>query len=311
MPPAAQPVRRLKNLSRILPIIPESLAGEFELEREYVEEPEIPIDEVRELIRPYQVTLERAHEGLSTFELGPPEVLGWGEIQPEIIGSRTLSRLFEYQARVAVDDDRMDDAVQALLDVVRLGANLSYGGDSTCALVGGACLTGTLDDIYGVIDRLQPRHLDVILKDLDDLRDYYESPEAYVTWDPYYYAHLDVLSRIEYYWDFKLGMRKRFVRAMKRYHARFDLLRLEMAIRLYRLWNGRWPGSLDVLLPDALSRLPADPFSGQGFIYRLAGDSYVFYGVGPDGNDDGGLRATRRELRLGKRGDQFFDAEWY
>ena len=86
--------------------------------------------------------------------------------------------------------------------------------------------------------------------------------------------------------------------------------RLALALRLYQADHGRPAGNLDELVPQYLPKLPDDPFApGQTFHYRAskgenivwppdapgapprAGDG-VLWSVGPDGNDDGGVRQT-------------------
>ena len=74
----------------------------------------------------------------------------------------------------------------------------------------------------------------------------------------------------------------------KRHSAELRLLALELALRLHSLDHGKPPGSLSELVPRYLARLPADPFSTSGFIYRVAGTNWLAYSIGPDGKDDDG-----------------------
>jgi len=69
------------------------------------------------------------------------------------------------------------------------------------------------------------------------------------------------------------------------------LLLVMLALHTFRLEHGHYPASLAELAPAYLKRLPDDPFALQGtFGYRLDGDHYLLYSVGPDGKDDGGKR---------------------
>ena len=66
------------------------------------------------------------------------------------------------------------------------------------------------------------------------------------------------------------------------------------ALEAFRAQEGRYPKSLDVLVPEHLANLPGDPFdsSGAPLLYRSRGGeqgSIVLYSVGPDGIDDGGV----------------------
>ncbi|MFT3878969.1 MAG: hypothetical protein QM703_04830 [Gemmatales bacterium] len=61
-----------------------------------------------------------------------------------------------------------------------------------------------------------------------------------------------------------------------------------LACERYRLANGSYPKTLNTLVPDYLTAIPFDPFSGNSVLYRRLPDGAVFYSVGMDGNDDGG-----------------------
>jgi len=68
-----------------------------------------------------------------------------------------------------------------------------------------------------------------------------------------------------------------------------ELLLVTLALHTYRLERGHYPASLKELAPVYLQRLPDDPCATEGtFHYRLQGDNYILYSVGPDGKDDGG-----------------------
>lgn len=60
------------------------------------------------------------------------------------------------------------------------------------------------------------------------------------------------------------------------------------ALARYRLRAGQPPTQLEQLVPDLLSRMPADNFSGGPLRYTLRGGQPVIYSVGWDGRDDGG-----------------------
>jgi hypothetical protein len=71
-----------------------------------------------------------------------------------------------------------------------------------------------------------------------------------------------------------------------------------LALARYRLRTGKYPESLEALVPDFLAAVPLDLMSAKPLCYRLNSDgSYVLYSVGEDGQDDGGdassVRATK------------------
>lgn len=72
--------------------------------------------------------------------------------------------------------------------------------------------------------------------------------------------------------------------------AQNGLLLIALALRAYRLEHGRYPVTLAELAPVYVKKIPADPFALQGvFGYRIAGNTFVLYSVGPDGKDNGGV----------------------
>ena len=74
-------------------------------------------------------------------------------------------------------------------------------------------------------------------------------------------------------------------------------LRMLVALERYRLTHGAYPRTLDQLVPDFITRVAIDPWSGRPLVYRLlsspgaAGRPFVLYSVGADGIDDGGRSA--------------------
>lgn len=83
-----------------------------------------------------------------------------------------------------------------------------------------------------------------------------------------------------------------------------------LALQRYRLEKGRYPVSLDELIPTGyLGSLPADPFSDKPLSYKVAGDAFTLYSVGEDFDDDGGKMSTdhnRRPRMWGDDGDAVF-----
>ena len=69
---------------------------------------------------------------------------------------------------------------------------------------------------------------------------------------------------------------------------------LALAVRAYKTEHGELPTSLGELVPDYLSRLPNDPFSGKPFRYLRSGvpglpsEAWAIYSFGGNCADDGG-----------------------
>ena len=65
-----------------------------------------------------------------------------------------------------------------------------------------------------------------------------------------------------------------------------------VALQRYQLRHGKFPGSLQALLPEFLPSLPTDEMDGQPLRYKLQADgTFVLYSVGENGVDNGGAAA--------------------
>ena len=71
--------------------------------------------------------------------------------------------------------------------------------------------------------------------------------------------------------------------------ARRQLMRLGFALAVHQREHGSYPEALDELAPTILPTLPADPFTGQSFIYHRTDNGYRLYSVGANGTDDNGI----------------------
>jgi hypothetical protein len=81
-------------------------------------------------------------------------------------------------------------------------------------------------------------------------------------------------------------------RTHTRHVAHLRLLRAQLALHEHRARTGRLPaslGELDSKLKTALT----DPFAEKPFVYRLKGEGYLLYSLGPDLRDDGGTPVPR------------------
>lgn len=78
--------------------------------------------------------------------------------------------------------------------------------------------------------------------------------------------------------------------------CRRDAVVAALALELYNRRIGRYPSTLDELVPSYLPSLPIDPLNGEPLRYRLLNGSPVLYSVGDDRDDDGGrLPLTRQQ----------------
>jgi hypothetical protein len=68
--------------------------------------------------------------------------------------------------------------------------------------------------------------------------------------------------------------------------TRISQARAAFALNQYKAKAGRYPESLDALIPGFLARSPADPYSGKSLSYSLRDGGYLLYSVGRNGQDE-------------------------
>jgi hypothetical protein len=81
-----------------------------------------------------------------------------------------------------------------------------------------------------------------------------------------------------------------------------------VALERYRRDHGRWPETLDALVPKYLGAVPTDPQDGKPLRYKRRPAGVVVYWLGPDGTDDGGNLDRRNPWTKGTdQGFQLWD----
>ncbi len=84
-----------------------------------------------------------------------------------------------------------------------------------------------------------------------------------------------------------------------------------LALQRYRLEKGSYPATLDELKQARyLNTLPADPYSKGPLTYRVSGDGFTLYSVGPDFTDNGGKPGTDSKGRRRLWADQGDTVFW-
>ena len=76
--------------------------------------------------------------------------------------------------------------------------------------------------------------------------------------------------------------------------AKRDLTRCAIAAERFRIAHGRLPQKLDELVPQFLPAVPTDPFDGQPLRLKANEEELVFYSVGANRKDDGGVENEER-----------------
>ena len=68
------------------------------------------------------------------------------------------------------------------------------------------------------------------------------------------------------------------------------------ALERYRLAHDEYPGTLDILMPQFIEKLPHDIIGGQPLLYRRTGDGkFLLYSVGWNETDDGGTASDKMD----------------
>lgn len=68
-----------------------------------------------------------------------------------------------------------------------------------------------------------------------------------------------------------------------------DVLLAGIAVQRFRLKHGRLPVNLEELVPEFCDEVPVDLWAEAPLIYRIEGDRFQVYSVGPNRKDDGGV----------------------
>ncbi len=82
-----------------------------------------------------------------------------------------------------------------------------------------------------------------------------------------------------------------------------------LAAERFRQAHGRWPGSLNELVPDYIKEVPKDPFDGQALRLRPFEQGVVIYSVGVDKEDNGGHLGKNPNERGSDIGVRLWDVQ--
>jgi hypothetical protein len=76
--------------------------------------------------------------------------------------------------------------------------------------------------------------------------------------------------------------------AQGRHEAIIDLMQIGLLVEQYKVREGSYPPSLNVIATDLGGSLPVDTFTGEGYHYKPSEDSFLLYSVSHNCTDDGG-----------------------
>jgi hypothetical protein len=98
-----------------------------------------------------------------------------------------------------------------------------------------------------------------------------------------------------------LGAQEKLATATLKANTMLDCAILGLAAERFRLHHGRWPKSLEELVPDFVEAIPVDLFSGSKLLYRRRPDGIVIYSVGYNQIDDQGLLPGEDDIGLSNK----------
>jgi len=81
--------------------------------------------------------------------------------------------------------------------------------------------------------------------------------------------------------------------AQARSEAMLDLTRIGLSLEAYYTETGNYPENLNVVARDLGGSVPLDPYTGNSYVYRPAGETFTLYSVGENRQDDGGRHHFR------------------
>jgi len=118
--------------------------------------------------------------------------------------------------------------------------------------------------------------------------------EAFLQNEHRHISPFNALECIQLSWIEQFSAPNGFVLPFAHAQSSVDRARVAIALERFRLAQGKYPDSLDVLAPQYLNPVPKDVIGGQPLHYRLTADGqFVLYSVGWNKRDDGGMVALR------------------
>ncbi|NLE38985.1 MAG: hypothetical protein GX621_13260 [Pirellulaceae bacterium] len=218
------------------------------------------------------------------------------ERMSDVSSTRQLGRGLRVNGKALHIQGSHAEAVQSHVDIIRLGRSVGRGGLIVDWLVGMAIEgigTHALSADRNQIPAAQRRQL---IETLQKLGEDGEPPELVQRREEIWSMHaFGWPGRIVHRIDAFLGQNAvgpdLYRDVANRARAYHRILLVELALENYHDAHGHYPKTLDGLVPDALAELPADPFTGgqlQYRQYRVTGQGFLVYSVGPNKKDDGG-----------------------
>jgi hypothetical protein len=209
----------------------------------------------------------------------------------EYVGFRDIARSLRAAGDASAKTGKYDEAAEYALANIRMGLVLQRGGNVLHFLVGHAIETTgqhSLAKIRDKVSSVEQQRLIAQLVRVDESREpvgRIEERDRIFDDRSLRWSH-----RLETVFSRQIpeGTVTQNAIFQFRVTAYGRLMATDLAIREFQAANGRWPASLNELVPNYLAAVPKDPFSDEPLRYRADGKSFVVYSIGQDRRDDGG-----------------------
>lgn len=208
----------------------------------------------------------------------------------ELQNMRSLARTWANEIQFSRASNDVDASVTQTLELLQFGSRIAVGGVTMHKLVGIACESVGQTELLTDLPKLNETQLQRVIDILSEIDRKREPREV-------------VMMRDDCYMDRRLTWRSRLEKVNKLYARdpasppnnawsptvqscdeatrRRDtacrMLIIHAALGLHRKRNKLHPTALSELSPSILSTIPLDPYSGEGFLYKPDGQSFVLY----------------------------------
>lgn len=218
--------------------------------------------------------MQMARRGLA-MECVPDDIRRRGSSADSTDHFDVLMTLFDLTGDLAIQDQETDAAIEAYVDCVRLAGVTCRGGNLAEQMHSLADINNAARSIRAMRESLteaQCRHAIEAFS------------EAMTTIEPAEIVARREIGQIVSLQDRQVAPAlKRQAYAINLCRAKCDLCTCVLAIRMYYLAHAHLPNTLDDLTGGYLHEMPSDPWTGKPPVYRLNGEAYEVFFVGPKG----------------------------
>ena len=217
--------------------------------------------ELSAYLRPHQETLKLAR---AAFHYESRVVLGtglrfWQRHAEELAGLERLSDLFLADGLYAETIVQTQPAMEAYLEIMRLGQCAAKGGTLIDRLAGIAIEEKGARSLKSLLRKLSKENVDKTLESLKKFEKERVSAAAIREWE-------ELLSQTLFAGDSPAAHktdRQQVFAAINRHARNMRILLIRAAARKFEFLRGKAPESLSQLTPDILNSIPLDPFTGK------------------------------------------------